>query len=108
MKRVINFMGVRYIAFAFSLIMVLASLGSLAVKGLNFGLDFTGGTLIELNYENAADLNKIRSQLQEGGYPDAVVQSFGAVNDVLVRMPVMILNWVIWLRKYYVKTPTVK
>ncbi|MDY0207578.1 MAG: protein translocase subunit SecF [Pseudomonas sp.] len=87
MKRVINFMGVRYIAFAFSLIMIVASLGSLAVKGLNFGLDFTGGTLIELNYEQAADLNKIRSQLQEGGYPDAVVQSFGAVNDVLVRMP---------------------
>ncbi len=87
MKRVINFMGIRYIAFAFSLIMVLASLGSLAVKGLNFGLDFTGGTLIELNYEEAADLNKIRSQMQEGGYPDAVVQSFGAVNDVLVRMP---------------------
>ena len=87
MKRVINFMGARHIAFAFSLIMILASLGSLAVKGLNFGLDFTGGTLIELNYENAADLNKIRSQMQEGGYPDAVVQSFGAVNDVLVRMP---------------------
>lgn len=87
MKRVINFMGARHIAFAFSLIMILASLGSLAVKGLNFGLDFTGGTLIELNYEQAADLNKIRSQMQEGGYPDAVVQSFGAVNDVLVRMP---------------------
>ena len=87
MKRVINFMGARHIAFAFSLIMILASLGSLAVKGLNFGLDFTGGTLIELNYEQAADLNKIRSQLQEGKYPDAVVQSFGAVNDVLVRMP---------------------
>ena len=87
MKRVINFMGARHIAFVFSLIMVLASLGSLAVKGLNFGLDFTGGTLIELNYEQAADLNKIRSQMQEGGYPDAVVQSFGAVNDVLVRMP---------------------
>ncbi len=62
-------------------------MASLAVKGLNFGLDFTGGTLIELNYEQAADLNKIRSQLQEGGYPDAIVQSFGAVNDVLVRMP---------------------
>ena len=87
MKRVINFMGARHIVFAFSLIMILASLGSLAVKGLNFGLDFTGGTLIELNYEQAADLNKIRSQLQEGNYPDAVVQSFGAVNDVLVRMP---------------------
>src|SRR5690554_859228 len=87
MKRVIDFMGRRHAAFALSLIMVLASLGSLAIKGLNFGLDFTGGTLIELHYEQAADLNKIRSQLQEGDYPDAVVQSFGAVNDVLVRMP---------------------
>ncbi len=87
MKRVINFMGVRHIAVALTLIMTVASLGLLAVKGLNYGLDFTGGTLIELNYEQAADLNKIRGQLQEGGYPDAVVQSFGAVNDVLVRMP---------------------
>lgn len=87
MKRVIDFMGVRHLAFTVTLIMTLASLGCLAVKGLNFGLDFTGGTLIELNYEQAADLNKIRSQLQEGGYPDAIVQSFGAVNDVLVRMP---------------------
>ncbi len=87
MKRVINFMGVRRLAFTVTLIMTLASLGCLAIKGLNFGLDFTGGTLIELNYEQAADLNKIRSQLQGGGYPDAVVQSFGAVNDVLVRMP---------------------
>ncbi len=87
MKRVINFMGVRHIAFALTLIMTVASLGVLAVKGLNYGLDFTGGTLIELNYEQAADLTKIRTQLQEGGYPDAVVQSFGAVNDVLVRMP---------------------
>ena len=85
MKRVIDFMGMRHLALALSLIMVLASLGSLAIKGLNFGLDFTGGTLIELNYERDADLNKIRSQLQEGGYPDAIVQSFGAVNDVLVR-----------------------
>lgn len=87
MKRVINFMGMRHVAFALSLIMVVASLGSLVTKGLNFGLDFTGGTLIELQYEQAADLNKIRTQLQEGDYPDAIVQSFGAVNDVLVRMP---------------------
>lgn len=87
MKRVINFMGVRRMAFTITLVMTLVSLGCLAVKGLNYGLDFTGGTLIELNYEQAADLNKIRSQLQEGGYPDAVVQSFGAINDVLVRLP---------------------
>ncbi len=87
MKRVINFMGARHVAAVISLLMIVASLASLADRGLNFGLDFTGGTLIELNYEQAADLNKIRSQLQEGAYPDAVVQSFGAVNDVLVRMP---------------------
>jgi len=49
MKRVINFMGVRHVAFALTVLLTLASLGSLAVKGLNFGLDFTGGTLIELS-----------------------------------------------------------
>ena len=87
MKRVINFMGMRRLAFTITLVMTLVSVACLAVKGLNYGLDFTGGTLIELNYEEAADLNKIREQLHSGGYPDAVVQSFGAVSDVLVRMP---------------------
>ncbi|MFB1010603.1 MAG: protein translocase subunit SecF, partial [Thiopseudomonas sp.] len=87
MKRTINFMGVRVIAVSFTLLLVLASLGTIAVKGFNFGLDFTGGTLIELNYTEAADLNAIRGQLQAGGYVDAVVQSFGAVTDVLIRTP---------------------
>lgn len=87
MKRTINFMGVRVIAVSFALLLVLASLGTIAVKGFNFGLDFTGGTLIELNYTEAADLNAIRGQLQAGGYVDAVVQSFGAVTDVLIRTP---------------------
>ena len=87
MKRTINFMGVRVILVSITLLLVLASLGSIAVKGFNFGLDFTGGTLIELNYSEAADLNAIRGQLQAGGYVDAVVQSFGAVTDVLIRTP---------------------
>lgn len=87
MKRTINFMGVRVIAVSIALVLFLASLGSIAVKGFNFGLDFTGGTLIELNYAEAADLNEIRSVLQAGGYEDAVVQSFGSVSDVLVRTP---------------------
>ncbi len=87
MKRVINFMGVRRLAFAVTLLLTLAALGSLAVKGLNWGLDFTGGTLIELNYEQDADLNKNREQLEEGGFSNAIVQSFGAASDVLVRMP---------------------
>ena len=86
MKRVINFMGIRHIAFAATLLLTLASLASLAIKGLNFGLDFTGGTLIELAYEQPAQLDKVRSQLQQAGYPQAVVQSFGASTDVLVRL----------------------
>ena len=60
MKRVINFMGIRHAAFAVTVLLTLVSLGSLAVKGLNFGLDFTGGALIELNYEQPADLAKVR------------------------------------------------
>lgn len=87
MKRTINFMGVRNVAFALTLVLTLIAIGSLAIKGLNFGLDFTGGTLIELRYEKAADLGSIRTQLERSGFKDAVVQSFGATTDVLVRMP---------------------
>jgi preprotein translocase subunit SecF len=86
MKPVINFMGIRHLAFAVTVVLTLISLGSLAVKGLNFGLDFTGGTLIELAYEKPADLNQVREQLRGAGYADAVVQSFGATTDVLVRL----------------------
>ena len=87
MKRVINFMGVRHVAFALTVLLTLASLASLAVKGLNFGLDFTGGTLVELSYEKPVALDQVRTQLSASGYGDAVVQSFGATTDVLVRMP---------------------
>ncbi|MCG6541915.1 protein translocase subunit SecF [Pseudomonas sp. KSR10] len=87
MKRVINFMGVRHVAFALTVLLTLVSLGSLAVKGLNFGLDFTGGTLIELSYEQPVPLDQVRTQLSRSGFDGAVVQSFGATTDVLVRMP---------------------
>ena len=87
MKRTINFMGIRVLAVSITLLLTLVSLGAIAVKGFNFGLDFTGGTLIELNYEGTADLNQIREVLQSNGYADAVVQSFGSINDVLVRTP---------------------
>ncbi|SDG87506.1 preprotein translocase subunit SecF [Pseudomonas benzenivorans] len=87
MNRVINFMGVRNLAFALTLVVTLIALGSLAIKGLNFGLDFTGGTQIELAYEQPADLAQVRQQLAGAGYADAVVQSFGATTEVVVRMP---------------------
>jgi preprotein translocase subunit SecF len=87
MLRTINFMGVRNIAFAVTMLLTVLALFSWATKGLNYGLDFTGGTLIELTYERPADLGKVREELVTAGYHDAVVQSFGATTDLLVRMP---------------------
>ncbi|MBO3274939.1 protein translocase subunit SecF [Pseudomonas schmalbachii] len=83
----INFMGVRNVAFAATLALTLLALFSWFTKGINLGLDFTGGTLIELTYEQPAELGKVREQLVAAGYTEAVVQSFGDAKDVLVRMP---------------------
>ncbi len=81
-----NFMGKRKVALAFSFILIVASITSLAIKGLNFGLDFTGGTLIEVGYKQSADLIKIRNRLEASGFGDAVVQNFGSSKDVLIRL----------------------
>ena len=82
----INFMGVRNVAFALTMVLTVIALGSWFTKGLNFGLDFTGGSQIELSYERPADLGQVREQLAAAGYEDAVVQSFGATTDVVVRL----------------------
>ena len=86
MKSPINFMGIRTIAFALTLLLTVGSLASLAIKGLNFGLDFTGGTLIELGYNKPIQPDTVRDQLRVAGYADAQVQSFGATTDILVRL----------------------
>ncbi len=85
--KVINFMGQRKLAMAFSLLLLLASIGSLATKQLNWGLDFTGGTLVEVHYSQSADMKAIRSTLGSGGYAGAIVVSFGSDRDVLIRLP---------------------
>ncbi|WP_185236419.1 protein translocase subunit SecF [Teredinibacter franksiae] len=85
-QKVINFMGQRKLAAVFSLLLVIASIGALAVKGLNFGLDFTGGTLIEMHYPQTANLTDIRNDLREQGYPGAVVANFGTDRDVVIRI----------------------
>ncbi|WP_137971152.1 protein translocase subunit SecF [Pseudomonas sp. F(2018)] len=82
----INFMGIRNFAFALTMILTLIALGSWFFKGLNFGLDFTGGSQIELSYDKPADLGQVREQLAAAGYADAVVQNFGATTDVVVRL----------------------
>ena len=81
-----DFMAKRKIALAFSALLIIASISSLVMKGLSFGLDFTGGTLIEVAYPQSADLNKIRNRLTTAGFGDAVVQNFGSSKDVLVRL----------------------
>ncbi|MCP5153894.1 MAG: protein translocase subunit SecF [Ectothiorhodospiraceae bacterium] len=82
----IDFLGQRRLAFILSGALILVSLLSLAVRGLNFGLDFTGGTLIELGYPDSADVTVVRSTLADGGFPEAVVQHFGTSKDVLIRI----------------------
>jgi len=82
-----DFFGKRYIAYGVTIFFVLASIISLATKGLHFGLDFTGGMVVEVVYPQAVELDKVRGILAESGMEGAVVQHFGAANDVLVRLP---------------------
>ena len=87
LRREIDFFGRRRIATIVSVALVLVSLGSLATRQLNLGIDFTGGVLLEVGYPADADIGAIRSDLQAAGYADAQVQNFGAARDVLIRVP---------------------
>ncbi|QLE85995.1 protein translocase subunit SecF [Shewanella sp. Scap07] len=71
-----------------SLILVIGSITSLATKGINWGLDFTGGTVVELEFTNPVDLNGLREKLTSEETAGAVVQNFGSTRDVLIRLPV--------------------
>jgi preprotein translocase subunit SecF len=82
----INFMGQRKLWFAFSIILSLISVVSLAVNGLNLGLDFTGGTLVELKYSAPVELNQVRKAMANAGYDQAIVQHFGSASDVVIRL----------------------
>jgi preprotein translocase subunit SecF len=85
-KTHINFIGNRKIAMTFSSILMVIAIVSLAVKGLQMGIDFTGGTLIEVGYEQTADLTALRKTLDESGFKNATVQNFGTSKDVLIRL----------------------
>ena len=83
----LDFMSHRKLAYAFSGLLLLGSVFALVMNGLNFGIDFTGGTLVELGYTEAADLDGIRDAIGASEFGDATVQAFGSPQDVLVRLP---------------------
>lgn len=81
-----DFIARRKIAISMSLLLVIGSITSLATRSLNFGLDFSGGTLIEMGYQHAVDLTAVRNKLATAGFKDAVVQNFGTSQDIIVRL----------------------
>lgn len=86
-KNPIDFLKFRFFAAVLSVLLIVGSMGSLVYQGLNFGLDFTGGTSVELQYKETADLKAIRQHLTDAGYNGAVVQNFGTSRDVKIRIP---------------------
>jgi preprotein translocase subunit SecF len=87
-KRDIPFMRYALIFNVISLITFLVAVGALVFKGLNFGVDFTGGTVMEVHYTQAPDVNGIREKMTKIGFADAAVQTFGTSLDVLIRLPI--------------------
>ncbi len=85
-KKPIDFMGMRKIASVVSIALVVIAVALLAVRGLNYGLDFTGGTSVELEYQQAPALDDVRQTLEGAGYEQFVVQNFGSDTTVLIRM----------------------
>ncbi|MBT8137478.1 MAG: protein translocase subunit SecF [Gammaproteobacteria bacterium] len=85
----IDFMGHRRLAVTVSVLLLAGAIAALVVRGLAFGIDFTGGVLVEVGYPQDANLQAVRGQLSDGGFDDAIVQHFGTSRDVMIRlMPV--------------------
>lgn len=84
--KIIPFMAYRRYAAAISIVLIIISLGALAVRGLNYGLDFTGGTLVELSYSEVAPLEQIREALRHAGFEHPQVVNLGSANEVAVRL----------------------
>ncbi len=85
----IDFMGRRKIAMALSGLLMAVALGAIIVRGLNLGIDFTGGTLVEVGYPEPVELESIRQALERAGFAQAIVQHFGTPRDVLIRIGLM-------------------
>ncbi|EML9902659.1 protein translocase subunit SecF [Morganella morganii] len=86
-RRVYDFMRWDNVAFIISALLLIASVAIIGVKGFNWGLDFTGGTVIEVNFSQPADLDKIRDTVAQAGFKDPLIQNFGSSRDIMVRLP---------------------
>jgi preprotein translocase subunit SecF len=82
-----DFFGKRFIGYAFSVILLLVAAGSLLTRGLDLGLDFTGGVIVELAYPDGADIDAVRETLDAHGFDNAVAQFFGSSEEVMIRLP---------------------
>ncbi|MDH3915925.1 MAG: protein translocase subunit SecF, partial [Chromatiales bacterium] len=82
----IDFMRKRRVAAIISAAVIVISLGSMILRGLNFGIEFTGGVVIEVGYPEAPDLTAIRAGMATAGYPQAIVQNFGSSRDIVIQM----------------------
>ena len=83
----IDFLGKRKLALIISIVLITVSLASLMTRGLNLGIDFTGGTLVEIGYSQPVELQPIREALLQNQFDDAIVQHFGTARDVMIRLP---------------------
>ncbi|KFN44346.1 hypothetical protein N790_10605 [Arenimonas malthae CC-JY-1] len=82
----INFMRARHAALAVFVILMVAAIGALAAKGFNYALDFTGGTVVEVEFEKPMDVEGVRQRLDAAGYDSPIVQTFGSGNDIVIRL----------------------
>lgn len=82
----IDFLRLRNVAIGIAAAMLIASIALLATRGLNFALDFTGGTMAELQFDKPVDMDGVRDKLEAAGYENAVVQAFGSESDIVVRL----------------------
>ena len=82
-----DFLGKRKLAAILSIALVILSVILLVVRGLNFGVDFTGGTLVEVSYKQQAEISEVRNALSQADFDDVIVQYFGTANDLLIRLP---------------------
>ena len=82
----LDFMRMRWVAVSAFMLLTVAAIGAIAGKGFNYALDFTGGTVVELRFQQPANVDDVRERLAEAGYPGAQVQTFGSGSDLLVRL----------------------